>query len=263
MRILLTNDDGIFSPGLQALVRTLHQSCDITVVAPDRERSAVSHGLTIREPLRVRSYPLGEIEGFAVSGTPADCVKLGIDQLTPGGRPDLVVSGINNGPNTGVNVFYSGTVAAALEATFCDVPGIAVSIDSFTPDDYRYAVDVTEWMVKRFRDKPLHPQLVLNVNVPNGSRETIKGFRVTRQSRIRFKDHYIRREAPGGRPYFWLDGDHPDPIPTLELDHGALAARWVSITPLSADFNVGETLSPEIDLWLRQEDPQAESYLQH
>ncbi|HPQ40740.1 MAG TPA: 5'/3'-nucleotidase SurE [bacterium] len=263
MRILLTNDDGIFSPGLLALVQVLRHDHRVTVAAPDRERSAVSHGLTIREPLFVRPHSLEGLKGYSISGTPADCVKLGIDQLTPGGAPDLVISGINNGPNTGINVFYSGTVAAAMEATFSDVPGIAVSIDSFTPTDYGTAADVAKQLVDRWEHVPLNPHLVLNVNVPARPREMIQGLRITRQSRIRFKDHYIRRESPGGHSYFWLDGDHPEPVPGLDLDYGALAQNWVSVTPLTADFNAADGIYPEIDRWLRLENPRTESCLPH
>ncbi|MBN1296742.1 5'/3'-nucleotidase SurE [bacterium] len=262
MRILLTNDDGIDSPGLHALVHALSPTHQMTVVAPDRERSAVSHGLTIREPLFARPVDLKGLTAYAVSGTPADCVKLGIDQLVEEAVPDLIVSGINNGPNTGINVFYSGTVAAAMEATFVNIPAIAVSIASFTPRTYSVAAGITAVLVERFDVSVFHGSLVMNVNIPDCPADCIRGMRITRQGRIRYKDHYVRRVSPGGFPYYWLDGDHPDKVCDIDVDQGAIEENWVSITPLTADFNAGETRVQEVERWLEISDLRTEFSLQ-
>lgn len=250
MRILLTNDDGIHARGLQELAASLALDHSITIVAPDSERSAVSHGLTIRTPLFIRTHTVGHLTGTAVSGTPADCVKLGIDKLVEA-EPDLVVSGINNGANTGVNVFYSGTVAAALEASFSGIPAIAVSIGSFTPAHYQDASRITSAIIRLLDQYAIPAGVVLNINIPNLPESEIRGIRITRQSRIKFKDSYLRRENPNGAPYFWLDGDQPEEIADLDLDEYALRQGWISITPLVADFNAMESVVREVTQWIR------------
>ncbi|MCD4652644.1 5'/3'-nucleotidase SurE [bacterium] len=254
MRILITNDDGIFAPGLLALVRVLRDDYSLTIVAPDSERSAVSHGLTIRTPLFVEESDILNMKGYAVSGTPADCVKLGIDQLVPGGLPDLVISGINSGANTGINVFYSGTVAGALEATFVNVPAIAISINSFNPENYSSAARIAAELVGRFKHDAFPGNVVLNVNVPDVGFDAIKGIRICRQSKTGFKDRYIRRESPGGQAYFWLNGDNLKQTRNIDLDDYALKENWVSVTPLSADFNANDGVFMETDQWLKMED---------
>lgn len=255
MKILLTNDDGIQAPGLAALAEVLSVENDLTIVAPDVERSGVSHGLTISRPVFVSETLVADRKGFAVSGLPADCVKLGIDKLVKS-RPDLVVSGINRGANTGVNVFYSGTVAAAMEATFADIPAIAVSIDSFAPVDYISSAQFVANLVRSFHNQKLPGSIMLNINIPDLPESRIQGVRLTRQSRSSFKDHYIRRETPNGKPYYWLDGDAPEQIDDESLDECALAKGWISITPLSADFNLTETGMGEIAEWIERADLQ-------
>ncbi len=201
MKIMLTNDDGIHSFGLHELAEALGREHDVVVVAPDSERSAVSHGLTIRIPLFIRKQAVGYVAGFAVSGTPADCVKLGIDQLVQQ-EPELIVSGINNGANTGLNVFYSGTVAAALEASFAGIRAIAVSIGSFTPQYVPDAARIIAAIIRDLTISSFPSGVVLNINIPNLPEAEIKGIRLTKQSRMKFKDTYISRENPNGAPLF-------------------------------------------------------------
>jgi len=250
MKILLCNDDGIFAPGLKKLIDVLGSNHDLTVVAPDSERSAVSHGLTIRRPLFVREWQFDKAVGYAVSGTPADCVKLGLDSLISGDRPDLVVSGINNGANTGINVFYSGTVAAAFEATFVGIPAMAISIDSFHPEHYDTAALIAESILMQIQSIP--GNIVMNVNVPDVKLSQVAGVRVTNQSKISYNDRYIRRVSPNGQSYYWLDGDRQDDIDNLDYDDCAVKKNWVSVTPLTADFNLEKQMAQETDRWLRK-----------
>lgn len=258
----MTNDDGIHARGLHELASILSLEHEISIVAPDSERSAVSHGLTIRTPLFIRQHPVGTLTGFAVSGTPADCVKLGIDQLVDH-EPDLVVSGINNGSNTGVNVFYSGTVAAALEASFSGIPAIAVSIGSFTPEYFKDASRITGNIIRELDPASFPQGLVLNINIPNLAECDIRGIRMTRQSRMKFKDAYLRRETPNRVPYFWLDGDHPEEIADLNLDEYALRKGWISVTPLVADFNAPEAINGEVARWIQSNSLLEKSFSPH
>jgi len=253
VKILLSNDDGIFAPGLEALVCALSKNHTLTVVAPDTEKSAVSHGLTIRTPLFVNEVTIQNHSGYAVKGTPADCVKLGIDQFIPDGSPDLVISGINRGANTGVNVFYSGTVAAALEATFAGIPAMAVSLDSFQAINYDSAAKITAEFVQRFQENPFPGNLMLNINIPDKKSCDIRGIRICKQSKIRFDDRYLRRESPDGQIYYWLNGELPEEIDDIDLDDCALKNDWISVTPLMADLNVKDDMMLRTAKWLETE----------
>lgn len=261
MKILLSNDDGIFAPGLKCLAETLSADHDLIIVAPDSEKSAVSHSLTIRRPLFVSSWDGFDHPAYAVSGTPADCVKLGLDHFLADADPDLVISGINNGANTGINVFYSGTVAAAMEATFMQIPAMAVSVDSFKPVHIQTAARVVRELVGQLELNPLRTLSLLNVNVPDIPYDDLKGIRQTRQSRFRYQDSYQRRESPAGQEYFWLDGDRPEDQADLTLDDCALRHHWVSITPLTGDFNASTDVCTETDQWLEKVSLQAKSCL--
>ena len=263
MRILISNDDGVFASGLKALVSNLAGSHELTIVAPDREQSAVSHGLTIRRPLFTSDWTVAGLPALGVSGTPADCVKLGIDQIMADNPPDLVLTGINNGPNTGINVFYSGTVAGAMEANFLEIPAIAVSVASFNPSHYDTAAVIAAKVVKFYEEVPFPGNNTLNINVPDLPLEQLQGVRICRQSRLKYKDHYVPKEAPNGRTYYWLDGDHPQVNDDLSLDDCALKKGWVSITPVKADFNADEKIMGETAKWLNQEDLQTIFSLQH
>lgn len=244
MRLLLTNDDGVSALGIAALVKEL-KDFDLTIVAPASEMSAVSHGLTIRQPLICHERTIFDHDATAVFGTPADCVKLALDQLmTP--LPDCVVSGINQGPNTGINVFYSGTVAAAVEATLMGVPAIAVSLASFTSHEFETAAVVARYCIDLIRNTPLPPGILLNVNVPSVPYDEIQGFRQTIQGMGRYKDTFVKRLDPRGRPYYWLTGNRVDTPMSLIDDDQALAENYISITPLQATFNVYDSFSLEL-----------------
>jgi 5'-nucleotidase len=233
MNILVTNDDGIASPGIYALVQALRTVGTVTVVAPDRQQSAVGHALTVSEPLRVTHIWRDEqFFGYAVSGTPADCVKLAVAQLL-GRKPDLVVSGINHGYNTGINVLYSGTVSAATEAMLLGIPAFAVSLGSFDEHaDCSVAARTAAYIAERYHHLGLPAGTLLNVNVPPLSESEIKGLRITRQGQGMWNDTYQERLDPMGRPYYWLCGtyNHLDNDPNA--DDVAVEQGYIAVTPI-------------------------------
>jgi 5'-nucleotidase len=236
MHILLTNDDGIHAPGLQALYRILETDHQVTVVAPDRERSAVGHAITLNEPLRADRVTLNAHgRGYAVNGTPADCVKLGVCAImaTP---PDLVVSGLNPGANVGVNVNYSGTVAAAKEAALFGLPALAASVHSragrYFEDAARRVAALAETVVRR----RLPRGTFLNVNIPDLPYAEIAGIRLSRQGNGIFPDAFEKRTDPRNRAYYWQGCDRQVFDPDPEIDGCALAANYVSITPIKCDM---------------------------
>jgi len=232
MRVLLSNDDGIEAPGITALRRTLEDlDWEVYVAAPDRERSATGHGITVHRPLRIRELNWKEnSRGWAVDGTPADCVKLALETFLPG-PPDLVISGINRGANLGTDVLYSGTVSAAFEGMINGYTSLAVSLTAYDDPDFAPAAA----FVRRFL---LHmPRLpgcaMLNINIPPGEP---RGIRITRLGRRRYVNVFHRRTDPRGRTYFWMAGDIEDAGNGPDTDVAAVADGFVSITPLHCDL---------------------------
>jgi 5'-nucleotidase len=236
-RILLANDDGVRSPGLRAAYEALSELGEVTVVAPAEQRSGASHALTLETPLR--ADPLKDLPGFMVSGTPVDCVKLALSELLDA-PPDLVVSGINRGTNGGILVHYSGTVAAAKEATLLGLTALAVSLCEYKNPDYRASAKVTRLVAERLLEAPLAKGLLLNVNVPSGPYEDLKGIRWCRQSLAPLPDIYERREDPRRRPYYWLGGTGPFEGQEPSDDLSAVAEGYVSVTPLKIDWTAEE-----------------------
>lgn len=242
MRILLTNDDGIYAPGLRAMRRHLKEFADVTVVAPASEQSAAGHSITLLYPLIVQEIrEEGEFVGFAVEGKPADCVKLGLVQLLQG-TPDLVVSGINSGSNAGINVLYSGTVAAAIEAAFFKVPAIAVSLELPEDSHYDRAAVIAVRVIRQILDQDPQPGDLFNVNIPELSKHEPEGIRVTEQGLDCYRESYELRTDPRGRHYYWLLPDRLRAGDTTETDLAALASRHVSVTPLHFDLTAREQL---------------------
>lgn len=233
MKILVTNDDGIDSPGIYALVHALREIAHVTVVAPDRQQSAVGHALTVSSPLRaVPFHRDGEMFGYAVNGTPADCVKLGISSLLTA-KPDIVVSGINHGTNTSINILYSGTVSAATEAMMMGIPAMAVSLTSFSYDaDMSPAAQHAKNIAEKLLDFSLPAGTLLNVNVPTLPAGMIKGVRFTRLSKSMWEDKYEKRYDPMDREYYWIRGTYHTIEADGKTDDGALAEGYVSITPI-------------------------------
>jgi len=236
MRILLTNDDGIYAKGIEVLAAHLRTIAQVTVVAPDHERSAAGHAITLWDPLRVTSVDRnGAFFGHAVDGTPADCVKIAVQRLLKK-KPDLVVSGINLGPNTGVNVIYSGTVSAALEGAVLGIPSMAVSLTTFRQPRFAVAAQVARTICVKLPTLHLPPQVVLNINVPNRPKAQLKGIRVTHQSRSRWSEAFDRRTDPRGTAYYWLKGERREIDPEPASDEQAVRHGYVSVTPISIDL---------------------------
>jgi len=237
--ILLTNDDGIESEGIKTLYNILREDKRfvISIVAPDRERSAVGHAITVFRPISVRKvYREGSLFGYAVDGTPADCVKIAVKSILDR-KPDLLISGINRGANLGENIIYSGTVSAATEGTAYGVASIAVSVDNLIDPDYRYAADFTGKMAGRIMENGGLPQgTLLNINVPDVPGKKIKGVKVTMQGGAKFKDNFIKRIDPRGRDYYWMDGEFIGSVKDIKFDYGAVKNNYVSITPIHYDM---------------------------
>ncbi len=236
MSILVTNDDGIFAKGLWALEKELAQLRKVTVIAPDRERSAVGHGITLHEPIRADKIRLnGDHWGFAVSGTPADCIKLGLLELLPE-KPTLVVSGINPGANIGVNVNYSGTVAAAKEASLYGIPAIAVSISNSAPNHYEDAAGFTRRLAEKVLANGLPFGTFLNVNFPDLPMGAVAGIRVSRQGIYFFQERIEKKIDPRNRPYYWQACDNQLRFADPDIDSEALSSNYISITPIKCDM---------------------------
>lgn len=244
--ILVSNDDGIEAPGIAALVAALDGLGDIYVAAPIKEQSAVGHAITVRDPVRAQPWPFrapsGSIPAWAVSGTPADCVKLAIDKLLPR-APDLVASGINQGPNTAVNVIYSGTVSAATEATMLGIDSLAFSLCSWRGGDFESAGRWAAQIARNVLSQGLPDGILLNVNVPDLPFEQIRGARVTRQARARWEESFHERRDPFDRPYYWLTGTFVNLDEGDQTDLHAIEAGFVSITPVHYDMTAHEHLS--------------------
>jgi len=234
--ILLTNDDGIFAPGLYELYLQIKNIAKVSVVAPDSERSAVGHAITISDPLRVMPFEkMGEFFGHAVNGTPADCVKIAFYALLDE-KPDMVISGINYGSNTGINLIYSGTVSAATEGTILGIPSFAISLTTFKDADFSYAAKFATRLAPLILKNGLPKGTFLNVNVPNVSEENIRGVTITRMGSASYDDKYVRRVDPRNRVYYWLTGSRIEQEVSIEVDDGAIANNMVSITPIHYDM---------------------------
>ncbi|MGH7760219.1 MAG: 5'/3'-nucleotidase SurE [Candidatus Dormibacteraceae bacterium] len=247
-RILLTNDDGITSPGLLAAYAELKRLGEVTVVAPDAERSAVGHAITTLTPLRVKEFIRGGRRiGYAIDGMPADCVKLAITSLLAK-RPDLVVSGINRGPNTGNNVIYSGTVSAATEARILGVPSMAVSLGTFTNPRWIGAAQVTRRIAAAILERGLPKKVLLNVNVPNTEKHKIKGIKVTRMGDSGHVENFTIHTDRDNQPSYLLNAIYKVSDIDLDTDAAALAAGWVTITPITFDLTAHDVLE-DITAW--------------
>jgi 5'-nucleotidase len=235
MRVLLSNDDGIGSEGLAALAEALEDLGEVWVVAPDSERSAQSHSLSLHRPLRVD--PLRP-RWYAVDGTPADCIYLGLHGLLDK-PPDIVVSGVNKGSNLGTDIFYSGTVAAAREAVLAGIPAIAVSLH-LEPDDvdrhWATATGVVRRLIPQVLSKGLPPRTLLNVNTPNVPPEALRGVRSASMGVRIYDNRVAHRDDPWGRPYYWIGGAHAR-FGAIEGSDGPLMERgWATVTPVHSDL---------------------------
>jgi len=251
MRILVTNDDGVQADGLFALYEALSEVGDLTVMAPERQQSATGHAITLHKPLRMTPTTLRDgSAAFMSNGTPSDCATLGILEAM-GGDVDLVVSGINHGPNLGWDVHYSGTVSAAIEAAIIGKPALAVSVATWDQAVHwepiaRFAAGVARWLAAH----PLPPYTILNVNAPNLPQSDLQGVAVTTQGRRQYVDRIEKRLDPVGRPYYWLGGSLAEEAEGAEAgsDVRAVADGKISITPIHLDLTA-YALMPSLKEW--------------
>ncbi len=233
MNIMVTNDDGIHAPGIRALAEAMQELGSVTVVAPDRERSAAGHSLTLHSPLRIFELHKG---WYAVDGTPTDCVNMGIHNMLPI-SPDLVVSGINHGANLGDDVTYSGTVAAAMEANLMGIPAIAFSLATFDKSDkFSDAAKIAVRIARQVISNGLPADTFLNVNIPNCRLAEMKPTLVTRQGKRSFIGKIVDKTDPRGRKYFWIGSEEPGPNDEEGTDFHAINRGHVSVTPLHLDL---------------------------
>ncbi|MBN1932920.1 MAG: 5'/3'-nucleotidase SurE [Desulfobacterales bacterium] len=236
MNILLTNDDGIQAEGLWALFRRFAPKHFVTVVAPDRERSAVGHGITLHKPLRADRVNVSPgYFGYAVNGTPADCIKLGLLEILDS-KPDIVISGINPGANVGVNINYSGTVSAAKEACLYGIPAIAVSIYGYEIDNYDDDAAFIEALTDEVGEKGLPFGTFLNVNIPNIPMEEIAGVWVSKQGITLFSEYFEKRVDPRNRTYYWQGCDSQTFEKNPDIDGAVVCRNFISITPIKCDM---------------------------
>jgi 5'-nucleotidase len=236
MNVLLTNDDGIYARGLWALYNSFAINHRAVVVAPDRERSAIGHAITLNQPLRTTEISVNaEYSGYAVNGTPADCIKLAISEILPA-RPDMVVAGMNPGANVGANLNYSGTVAAAKEAALCGTIGIAVSIEGSQIKYYDDAARFVAQLGETVLEKGLPMGTFLNVNMPNLPLEAIAGVQISRQGVEILSEYVEKRVDPRNRTYYWQGRDMQSFEEDSRIDGTALNQNFISITPVKCDM---------------------------
>lgn len=236
MRILLTNDDGILAEGLIALYEELKGDFELSIVAPETEMSAVGHAITLSNPLRVRRFNRnGVFFGYGVSGTPADCVKIGIQEILQQ-IPDMIISGINLGSNVGINLLYSGTVSAATEGAFLGIPSVAISLNTKNNPDFSFPASFSRRMIKFVMENNLREGTALNVNIPAIPEDQIKGISFTSQDLVRHEDKYEKRNDPRGNSYYWLASETPVEESMPNTDLKALMENWITITPITFDL---------------------------
>ncbi len=238
MVILITNDDGIMSEGIITLATKLSEIAEVHVVAPDIERSATGHAITIRNPLWAKEVKFGnQFFGYAVNGTPADCVKLGVQAILKDKKVDLVVSGVNKGANLGTDVMYSGTVSGALEGALMEIPSIAVSSCSNNNPNFLSATKAVIEIINHIKLETFPKFSAINVNVPAIDYDDIKGFKLTHQSKRRFKDFFEARQDPFGNTYYWMIGEIVEDDKDVQADYHAVEQNYVSVTPLTLFHN--------------------------
>lgn len=237
MRLLLSNDDGVFSPGMLALAQVLSGEHELFVAAPDSERSCVSRGMTLFSPLRAQRVTLpglADVPAYAISGTPVDCVRLALGNLMA--APDMVISGINIGGNLGTDVLYSGTVAAAAEASLLGYQAVAVSICSFRPEHLETAAHFAKKAVSYVQENPLPFGTVLNVNVPDREMDKLSGVMLAPAGVVQYTLPFIERADPSGMPYYWPPRGRSTCDNSLEVDERYALEGYVTVTPLTYDL---------------------------
>jgi len=243
MKILLCNDDGIHARGIKVLHEALRETGDIQVVAPDVERSAAGHAITLSDP--IKTIPVEKDDrpfGLAVGGTPADCIKLALCLLMKDDPPDLVISGINLGSNTGITALYSGTVSAATEAVILGVQGIAISLCTYQNPQWDTAARVASEITEKVLQNPLPDGTLLNVNIPNLPYDQLRGMKAARMGRSRFVEKFLRYSDPRGNDYYWLDGELDLLDDSADTDVRVVQSGYVAITPIHIDLTAYDAM---------------------
>ena len=235
--ILVTNDDGITAPGIRSLVEVAKKFGEVVVVAPDSPQSGMGHAVTLTKPLRLHKTDIFEgVDSYECSGTPVDCVKIAVDKVLHR-KPDLCLSGVNHGSNSSINIIYSGTMSAAVEAALEGIPSIGFSLCDFSyEDDFSVAQYAAEQIVKQVLHYGLANNTLLNVNVPKVSKEELKGIRICRQAMAKWEEEFDERQDPHGRHYFWLTGKFVNNDKGEDTDEWALANNFISVVPVQYDL---------------------------
>ena len=251
MKIILSNDDGIYCEGLLVLAETLAGENEVTIIAPERERSAISHAITLREPIILKKKELlPNVKAYAATGTPADCMKIAL--LSFCDQPDCVLIGLNPGSNLSTDIIYSGTVAAASEANMLGVPAFAFSMDDSKDGKFCFetGAKAAKEMLSKIDLRSAPKGVILNVNVPNVPFEEIKGYKLTTLGKTKFHERYLHRTDPGGNDYFWISGvllpDDEDP----KSDYLTIKQNFISVTPLNSNFTSAPN-TEEVKAWLK------------
>lgn len=251
MRILISNDDGIMAEGIKALATELSKEHEVYVIAPDRERSAAGHSLTLHTPIRVEELEakFGTKRIWITSGTPGDCVKIGINAiLSPEEKPDLIISGINHGPNLGTDILYSGTVSCAMEGAMMGIPSIAVSLASMSsePELFQNVAVFVRKFLHKVKEFNFPKKSILNINVPGLMPEDMGGVAITKLGGKMFTDEYDKRIDPRGKVYYWMAGELIRHCENDDSDINALRWNKVSITPITFEMTLNEVV-PELE----------------
>ena len=248
--ILVTNDDGITAPGIRALVEAMRPLGEVIVVAPDSPQSGMGHAITLNKPLRLREVHLFEgLRSFECSGTPVDCVKIAVDKVLHR-HPDLCVSGINHGSNSSINVIYSGTMSAAVEASLEGIPSVGFSLLDYSHEaDMSAATEVANQIAKQILAHGIPHATLLNVNIPKGKMADIKGIKICRQARAKWEEEYVERQDPFGRNYYWLTGKFVNHDKGNDTDEWALANQFVSVVPVQYDLTAHHAISEINETW--------------
>ncbi len=250
--ILVTNDDGVSAPGIYNLVEAIKDLGQIIVVAPDKPQSGMGHAITIGQPLRLQKVNLfGDIEAWACTGTPVDCVKLAVDKILHR-KPDICVSGINHGANHSINVIYSGTMSAAVEAAIESIPSAGFSLLDYNIEaDFSGARKYARMVVEHMLNTPLDKHTVLNVNFPSVPAELLKGLKICRQAYAKYEEDFLERQDPHGRHYYWLTGEFVNFDKGTDTDVWALDHNYVSVVPVQFDMTHYELKSKLEKLWTK------------
>ncbi len=247
--ILATNDDGITAPGLRNLVEAMREIGDVVVVAPDSPQSGMGHAITLHHPLRLDKVEIhGESLGYQCSGTPVDCVKLAVNQILHR-KPDLLVSGINHGNNSSINVIYSGTMSAAMEGAIEGIPSVGFSLNNYELDaDFTAAAYYAKKIARNILEHGLPSGSLLNVNIPAVPLSDIKGVKICRQAMAKWEEKFDERLDPSRRKYYWLTGKFVNNDKGADTDEWALANKYVSVVPVEFDFTAHHAI-PFLNEW--------------